>query len=90
MTTNIDYLMSPIGLIKITVCDDHLTKLEFIEKIGEQPNPNTPSLLVIQQLKEYFFDNRCSVELPLNPAGTDSKKSLEQPGKNQFWKTFNL
>ncbi len=76
MTTNIDYLMSPIGLIKITVCDDHLTKLEFIEKIGEQPNPNTPSLLVIQQLKEYFFDNRYMFELPLNPAGTEFQKKV--------------
>lgn len=72
----IDYYHSPIGLIKIVIQDNNLTKLEFTDKADEKSTTDTPSLLVKQQLKEYFFDGRTAFEISLDPKGTDFQKAV--------------
>jgi len=54
----IGYLVSPVGLLKLTASDEGLQKLELVEERDENENENQFIHFYKQQLVEYFSGER--------------------------------
>lgn len=73
----IDYLESPIGLLEVTVRDNAITSILFIEP-SERKQVVSSQLVrrCKNQLAEYFKGQRTTFDLPLAPEGTLFQKSV--------------
>lgn len=68
--TAIQYMESPVGLLKITANDTAITSVSFCEHISENESPSFLTNQCVHQLKEYMEGNRKLFDLPLQPHGT--------------------
>jgi len=69
------YFDSPIGDIWLLADKDYLYKLSF-EKLNEPYGKNSIIDLTILQLKEYFFGDRRSFDIPIKTNGTIFQESI--------------
>lgn len=69
------YLNSPIGFIKITVNNEAINEVIFVENEKED-NPNALTQEVTNQLMEYFEGKRKVFNLPLSPIGTSFQQAV--------------
>ncbi len=74
----IDYLSTPLGLLKIGATEQGITEVIFIEDTQHLVNiqPNTFTQKCQQQLNEYFNKKRQLLDLPLIPRGTVFQKKV--------------
>lgn len=78
MNTEIAYLDSPIGLIKIKVEDGLITAVGFSEAKGDEETEGTSEVLkmAILQLEEYFAGTRLNFDFPFKQPGTPFQQSV--------------
>ena len=72
------YYHSEIGLIHITGTEEGVASLHFIDKEAPPENTEVPECLAdcVQQIDEYFNDNRKTFSLKLAPEGTYFQKKV--------------
>lgn len=84
---------TPLGWLKISGTQDHLTEIAFLdEEPFEAPTPEIPPCLQAcqTQLTEYFRGQRQHFDLNLSPAGTDfQQKVWERLTQIPFGKTHS-
>lgn len=74
-----DYFCSPLGVIEITVINNSIVSVKFVDHIGTViPHPIIDSCK--QQLNLYFSKKSTVFSLPMNPVGT--------PFQQKVWKTL--
>jgi methylated-DNA-[protein]-cysteine S-methyltransferase len=68
---------SPIGIVRIEVEDEAVTKLDFVETEGPTSS-RLPSILrdALRQTEEYFLGRRTKFTLALRPAGTPFQRDV--------------
>ena len=72
-----DYLETPIGFLEITVWENEVAAIHFVDRAGERQHPENPVLQqAIQQLEEYFRQKRRQFALPLLLHGTEFQKKV--------------
>lgn len=77
------YYPSPIGLIKISATENHVCEIIFYDKTEKvlehkkKPYPE-PLLHCIEQLIEYFNEERTSFDLPIKQDGTEFQQKIWQ------------
>lgn len=78
-TSYTTYYSSPIGHILITGTNTFISTILFCEKTGQE-SEHLPAVVesCVQQLDEYFFGNRKSFELPMQPVGTSFQQQVWQ------------
>lgn len=74
----IDYLITPLGWIKLVASRNTLLEISFVEQPAEDLSPNRITTKARNQLEEYFSAERRTFDLPLNPQGTDFQKQVWQ------------
>lgn len=88
--TAIQYMESPVGLLKITANDTAITSVSFCEHISENESPSFLTKQCVHQLKEYMEGNRKLFDLPLQPHGTPFQQRVwEQLLKIPYSKTIS-
>ncbi len=74
------FLNTPVGVLKLTVQDDKLTGIEFVQKIlskKNQSNENKKSFeKIIQQLNQYFKNSAFLFDLPFQLNVTPFQKKV--------------
>ena len=71
------YHESPLGILKITCSDEHVTAVLFCEGDAGKENGSHPLLQkCITQLDEYFFGKRKTFDLPLKQEGTEFQQQV--------------
>lgn len=71
------YHDSPLGILKISCSDEHVTEVLFCENGAGQENESHPLLQeCIVQLDEYFSGKRKTFELPLKQDGTEFQQQV--------------
>jgi methylated-DNA-[protein]-cysteine S-methyltransferase len=74
-----DLMDSPIGSLQIIANDLYLTHILFREQqLSMMPNPNGITEQTIQQLSEYFLNQRKTFSISLLPAGTAFQQKIWQ------------
>ena len=71
----VQYLDSPIGILKLTADQRKLRSVELVEQAGED-SPNPPTEEAARQLREYFQGTRKDFDLFLIYSGTDFERSV--------------
>lgn len=77
----IAYYQSPLGVLIITSNNDFLTGLDFFDKPLPKQTDNTQGPIMqqcIQQLQEYFAQQRTTFDIPLQLSGTTFQKNAWQ------------
>ncbi len=74
----IQYLSSPIGLLKIVAITDGITEVNFVEQQAEGGNPSSLTQQCAQELQEYFDGQRQTFRCKLNPDGTAFQQKVWQ------------
>jgi methylated-DNA-[protein]-cysteine S-methyltransferase len=77
--TEMCYLKSPVGWLKISADSGGLTAIDFIDQPPVDASPViTLSHLkeAYKQLSEYFRGERLNFTIPLNPRGTDFQRDV--------------
>jgi methylated-DNA-[protein]-cysteine S-methyltransferase len=74
------YFLSPVGLLKISCTDEHLTTISFAEEAEAQGTvrENELSLQTAHQLKEYFAGTRRVFDLPIRQSGSPFQAKVWQ------------
>jgi methylated-DNA-[protein]-cysteine S-methyltransferase len=73
----VEYLNSPVGMLKIEAGEHALTSVSFIEHAGGEPlRPNAITTLVASELVEYFDKKRSSFSVPVAPEGTEFQQTV--------------
>ncbi len=79
MSKEVQYLRSPLGLLKITVKHDKLISIKYVKENGQRLAKEKNSEVMkkaLIQLKEYFNHERNNFELPLSIEGTDFQQDV--------------
>lgn len=76
MKVFVDYLESPLGLLKIRSDDSCIKSIDFVLEKNELPQINSITEACKNQLLDYFEDASFQFSLPLCPQGTDFQKSV--------------
>jgi len=79
MSKEVQYLKSPLGLLKITVKHDKLISIKYVKEKGKQLVKEINSEVMkktLIQLEEYFNHKRNNFELPLLIEGTDFQQDV--------------
>ena len=71
----VQYLHTPIGILKLTADQRKLRSVELVEQAGEN-SPNPPTEEATRQLQEYFRGERKDFDLFLIYSGTDFERSV--------------
>lgn len=81
MATDITYIDSPVGPLRISTDHQYILRLDFCKPETKIPVDTKVSKITqacIDQLNEYFSSQRTSFDLPLNPTGTNFQKQAWQ------------
>ncbi len=70
------YYNSPLGFLEITGNDDGIQTIKFVEDELTSDFKSHVIQNCIQQLDEYFNDQRTEFSIKLNPQGTDFQKEV--------------
>jgi|SRR6056297_31220 len=79
MSKEIQYLKTPLGLLKITVKHDKLISIKYINKKQKKPKNIVKTAVMkktILQLEEYFNQTRKKFSIPLEIQGTKFQKDV--------------
>jgi len=75
----ITYYSSPVGMIRITEDDAHITSVHFMDEAIEPDEPSTPLLkMAAKQMDEYFAGERKEFDLPIRQAGSGFQQEVWQ------------
>lgn len=66
----LQYLQTPVGILRITADQRKLRGISFCERPGEDERPNTLTQQAAVQIEEYFSGKRKSFTVPAMPHGT--------------------
>ena len=72
----IDYLNTPIGVIKIQASAEGITRVDYSDSENNTAHSSELTHRCKQQLKEYFSGTRRVFDLPLDQRGTDFQKAV--------------
>lgn len=71
------YYQSPVGILEISQCDDHISALRILSQIPDNVGMHVTSPLLekaVRQLDEYFTCKRTHFDLPVKQEGTTFQK----------------
>lgn len=68
--TALQYMQSPVGLLKITASQTGITSVLFCDQMSENESPSFLTNQCAHQLMEYMEGNRKLFDVPLQPHGT--------------------
>lgn len=74
----IQYLSSPIGLLKIVATAEGIAEVNFVEQHTDGENPSSLTQQCAQELQEYFDGQRQTFTCKLNPEGTAFQQKVWQ------------
>ena len=74
----IDYLLTPVGVLKIVANTSGLLSVKFVNAITDDINVNDHTLACVTQLAEYFKGKRREFDLSLANTGTDFQTAVWQ------------
>ena len=70
---------SPLGSIEITVENDAITRVRFVDGAPDVDPPDAPLLVEAKaQLDGYFAGTRTAFDLPLDPAGSEFQQAVHR------------
>lgn len=72
----VEFIKSPLGILKIEATDTHLVSLTFSEGIADNGRGNQITQQAIVQLKDYFEGRRKKFDIPLHAAGTPFEQKV--------------
>lgn len=72
------YLTIPYGFVQITITEQAVTGIHFVDAIIKTETDSALMLNVKQQLKAYFNGQLTCFDLPLNSQGTEFQKKVWQ------------
>lgn len=75
---HLDYIESPVGLLKIEATEDQVVAIKLVRDRQERVLGNWVTEKAVTQLKEYFLGKRTDFDLPLKIDGTKLQKSVWQ------------
>lgn len=71
------YLLSPIGWLRLSATEEALVSISFVENEGDSSSGQYAFMeQVVQQLNEYFDGTRSDFDIPLSPDGSDFQKKV--------------
>ena len=86
----VGYIQSPIGILRIQVCEMGLERIDFVEEILDREIPNPLLNEVKLQMHQYFKGERRGFKIPLHPQGTHFQMNVwEELVKIQYAHTQN-
>ena len=75
----ITYYSSPVGMIRVTEDEGHVTSVHFMDEAPERVEPSTPVLkMAVEQLDEYFAGERRHFDFPFRQAGSGFQQEVWQ------------
>ena len=74
----VGYLTIPYGFVQITITEQAVTGIHFVDAIIKTEADSALMLNVKQQLKAYFNGQLTCFDLPLNSQGTEFQKKVWQ------------
>lgn len=74
----IQYLSSPIGLLKIVATTEGVIEVMFVEQPTDEENSSSITQQCAQELEEYFNGHRKTFTCHLNPEGTTFQQKVWQ------------
>lgn len=71
------YFRSPVGTLEIELKDEKITGIKFLD-IEVEPVPLNHAVLeqCFEQLNQYFYDQRETFDIPINPLGTPFQQKV--------------
>lgn len=71
------YCKTPYSGLKITCADNHLTEIDFVDRLGSKQITRDKLLSeVLKQIQQYVQSPFFSFDLPLDPQGTDFQRKV--------------
>lgn len=74
----LDYVESPVGLLKIEATEDQMVALRLVREKEERVFRNRVTEKAKAQLEEYFLGKRTDFDLPLKTNGTKLQEAVWQ------------